>query len=473
MEKEYYQTREWWIRFFVGPLLFAVISILPVDIAFKTKAAVGVLAWTAAWWIAAPVPLGVTCFLPIVIVGFIRLGPLKDVATNYAHPLVFLIAGASMLFISWTRWGLDRRVALFFLRTIGVSTRRQILVWLVTSALISIVIPDIAVVAMLGVLAVAMLTYLGYDSVEKISQSKFASSVIIAVGWGSSIGGFGTPLGGSMNIVALGVMEKYLGKEIYFIEWTLTALPVVLIILAACAVYMYLAMRPEIDTAPGSKDYFTQEARKLGPMNAGEKWGLLIFCVAVGMVFCRPLYAKTLPLLSVPVIFVIAGAILFFLPAGNGERVANWSLISKLPWNALFFVGAGLALSYILKASKAMDLLLLGVKPIVVMGKVYFSAALAIVGVVPTQFLGNTPTNAINAPWVAELAKGLRLNPIPFVYLVAAAGNMAFALPSGGGQLALTAGFGANLGQMLKHGLIMAVLTLLLLTVYGYLFMLP
>ena len=43
------------------------------------------------------------------------------------------------------------------------------------------------------------------------------------------------------------------------------------------------AMPLDVATLPGSKDYIREELRGLGPMKTEEKWGLVLFTVAVAL----------------------------------------------------------------------------------------------------------------------------------------------------------------------------------------------
>jgi di/tricarboxylate transporter len=60
-------------------------------------------------------------------------------------------------------------------------------------------------------------------------------------------------------------------------------------------------------------------------------------------------------------------------------------------------------------------------------------------------------------------------NPIPFVYIVAAASNCGVMLPSSAGGPAVAAGYGVNLKTMFARGLWLAFLLWAVIAVVGYL----
>jgi sodium-dependent dicarboxylate transporter 2/3/5 len=68
--------------------------------------------------------------------------------------------------------------------------------------------------------------------------------VQLAIVWGAGIGGFGTPLGGAMNLIAIKFIESYTGTEYMYITWTLKMLPYLLALFAGTCVYL-LSIRTE------------------------------------------------------------------------------------------------------------------------------------------------------------------------------------------------------------------------------------
>ena len=61
-------------------------------------------------------------------------------------------------------------------------------------------------------------------------------------------------------------------------------------------------------------------------------------------------------------------------------------------------------------------------------------------------------------------------NPIPWVYIVAVAGNCGLMLPSSAGGPAVAAGYGVNLKTMFVRGLGLTIVLWLVIVAAGYLF---
>src|SRR5262245_16048803 len=96
-----------------GPLAFAIMLAIPVaSMTYPIRCSFGLLIWMAWWWIARPVNLAVTGLLPLAVVGLFNFVPMTDVLPSYADELIVLLVAANILSAVWSKWGLDRRIAL-------------------------------------------------------------------------------------------------------------------------------------------------------------------------------------------------------------------------------------------------------------------------------------------------------------------------------------------------------------------------
>ena len=77
-----------------------------------------------------------------------------------------------------------------------------------------------------------------------------------------------------------------------------------------------------------------------------------------------------------------------------------------------------------------------------------------------TVFLTNISTNTASAallmPIIIQLFISQNINPVLIILLLTVSVNLSFAIASGNGCLAVSAGYGVNLKTMFKHGVIIA-----------------
>jgi len=451
-----------------GPVVFLLLIAAPLpDIDYPIRASLGLLVWMSWWWIAQPVHLAVTGFLPLGVAALFDFVPVQDILPAYAQQLVILLIGANVLATLWTRWGLDRRIALVSLLGIGTGTRQQILAWFAIAAALSTILPNTVVAAAMMPIVVAMLRFV---EIKEIDKSVFGSALLIAVAWGTSVGGSGTPIGGAPNLLTVQFIESQLIEhEFLFTTWVTRIFPLTILTALVAFAFMRFAFKPEMAHVDGTRQYFADELSKLGRMQAPEWWGLTLFAAATVLAFTRQFYADLLPGLTPAFAFLVC-AIIVFVVRHKGEALLTWEYAQgRMIWGLIYLFAGGSALGQILSQTGTAQFIADQLAGLAVGGGFVAIIAFVILTVVMSQITSNTAAVAIVVPITISTFQSLELNAIPMVYIVAAAGNYGLVLPSSSGGCAVAAGYGANLRMMSVWGLVLAVLVMFTLTVGGYL----
>jgi sodium-dependent dicarboxylate transporter 2/3/5 len=452
----------------IGPALFAAIVLLGGGaMAYPVRCAIGLLLWMSWWWVTLPVDLAVTGFLPLAAAAIFNFVPLAPVLGAYAQDLIILLLGANLLTTAWARWGIDRRIALVSLIAMGTNTRRQIMMWFVLATILSAVLPNTIVAAAMCPIVAALLKYVGIDD---LWNSRLGTAMIVAIAWGTSVGGFATPLGGAPNLLAIQfIQDSITHREFLFITWVTRFLPMTIAFVIVSIVFMRYAFRPEVEELEGSRGFFVERMRALGPLSVQEVWGISLFVIATTLAFTRQLYASILPSLAPAYVFLVCGLLCFFVRR-DGEPLLRWNYAqSNMMWGLFYLFAGGTALGEILSQTGAAAFVAAKLAPYAGTGGFAGLALFGVLMIIVTQITSNTAAVAIVIPVVISTFQGLGLNPIPYVYIVTAIGNCGFALPSSAGGPAVAAGYGINLQTMLWKGLILSVLALVTLLGVGYL----
>lgn len=460
-------TRDWrTLHLLGGPLAFLVLLLLPASVLdYPVRGSLGLLVWMSWWWIFEPVNLAVTGFLPLVVLALFNFLPVARILPSYSEELIFLLLGANILSTVWTRWGLDRRIALVSLIGVGTGTRRQIMVWFAIATVLSALLPNTVVAAAMIPIVLAMLRFIGIDDIGK---SAFGSAVVIAIAWGTSVGGFWSPLGGAPNLLTIRLLQETIGHEFLFVTWVTRLLPLTLAIAAASFIFMRFAFTPELEHVEGTREYFAHELRSLGTMTAPEKWGLSFFLAATLLAFTRQFYSSLLPGLN-PAYAFLTFALLSFAIRHNGEPLLKWEYAQKhMAWGLFYLFAGGAALGEILSQTGAAKLVADMLMPFAGGGGFRAVLIFSLMTVVMTQVTNNTAATAIMVPITISTFQSLGLNPIPFVYIVAVSGNCGLMLPSSAGGPAVAAGYGVNLKMMFSRGLWLAALLWAVIALVGY-----
>ena len=434
---------------------------------YPVRGSLGLLLWMSWWWIFQPVALAVTGFLPLVVLAIFDFLPVGRVLPSYAEELIILLLGANILSTVWSRWGLDRRIALISLIGVGTSTRWQIMVWFAVATLLSAVLPNTVVAAAMMPVVLAMLRFIG---ISDLAQSAFGSALLIAIAWGTSVGGFWTPLGGAPNLLTVKLLQQsVVTHEFLFMTWVTRVLPFAVVIAGVSFVFVKHAFQPELDQVEGTRDFFSRELRSCGKLTAPEKWGLCLFLAATSLAFTRQFYSSLLPGLNPAYVF-LTFAVLCFVIRHKGEPLLTWDYAQKhMVWGLFYLFAGGTALGEILSQTGTAQLVARLLIPLAGGGGLLAILVFSFMTMVITQMTSNTATIAITVPITISTFQSLGMNPVPFVYIVAVAGNCGFMLPSSAGGPAVAAGYGVNLKTMFSRGLWLTGLLWVTVALVGYL----
>ncbi len=463
-----------WRKITFGPLIFIILTLLPVIFQinyfnWQQMGALGMLFWMTWWWIEGSIAVAITALLPIALTALIPIAPATEIVKVYSNPIVFLIIASCIIGSCWQRWGLGKRLALNILSLVGSNIRKQIWAWLIMSALISSIIADTITAAIFVPVAASLLVFCGFKTNTDVWKSTAATNILLAVAWGASIGSLPTPIGGGQNLVIYNFLTELQGRDILFHKWTINMLPFSIILLPVVGLYLTRIIQKEDTVLPGSKKFYKKELDNMGSMSRGEIYSGLAFLIAVSGAFLKPLIVKVLPWFEFPFLFFVVAFILFFIPAEKGENVLSFKVFKYFPINVVILWPSALALAKVLElsglADKVINLLSQYAGNTSLIMFLIFIGATTII----TNMATNTASAALVIPIIISMFIDKGLNPIPMILSLIVAVNLAFAIPSGNGCLAVSSGFGINLRTMFKHGLILSIICWIITSVVAYL----
>lgn len=462
-----------------GPALLLITICLPFFGPMNARFGFGILFWMVWWWVTTAVDIKLTCLVPIFVVCVYSYMPLPKVMEAYVHKEAALIFGATAITAAWVRWGFAKRLALNFLMRVSGNVRAQTAGWFILCGVTSFVVGNTTVAAMFAPVAVASLLYAGYSTNEERWNSPAASNILIAVAWGASVGGMATPLGGGQSVVTWGLLNKYIGHNIYFMDWTMRMLPVSILVVLGVAVLMYF-MKPDRESFGGSKEFYRAELAKLGPMTYEEKVSFYGFALAITLAVIQPLYAPYTKgpqwaWLQPTQLFCIIPLILLFWPSRNvpGESILSATTLKNyFPVTILFMWPAAVALSKILGTTGASQVFSQWITPFMGISDSMSIAAWSISANLLSQFTSDTAAAGIMVPLTIQAMdhwNGLQFGAVPWVWVTGAAISWSYAVASATGAQGIAAGYGANLRTMFVWGMAAAAISVAITIIYFWL----
>lgn len=423
--------------------------------AVRPVAAVTVL--MAILWMSEAAPLVITALLPLVLFPALGVSDIREAATPYADPVIFLFLGGFVLGAAMERSGLHKRIGLGCAAAAGATPRRLVAGMLGATALISMWISNSASAVLMMPVALAILA-LAQDHggrEDPVSLRNLGIALLLAVAYGASIGGMATLIGTAPNALMAGYMAREHGVEIGFGQWMMIGVPVALLLLAG-AWLVLTTLNPVKLTLPEASVLFREERARLGAMTTAEKRVSIVFALAAFAWVFRPLLTPYAPWLNDTGIAIAAAAALAFLPSGQapGDRLVTEAELKRLPWGVLTLFGGGLSLAAAISSSGLAAWLgellsILGGWPV---------AALIVLVTVAMIFLteltSNTASAATFLPIGGALALAIGVDPMLFALPLAIAASCAFMLPVATPPNAIVYGGGLiSIAQMSRSGL--------------------
>jgi sodium-dependent dicarboxylate transporter 2/3/5 len=329
--------------FFAGLAIIMFSHFLPLPEGMKPAgmATLAVMAATVLWWVTETLPVPITAMLVPVWLHLLNVVPLrKAIAEGFGDNFVPFLIGVLALSVAFNRSGLGKRLTYILLALSGTGVKRVIGVYLLVSFVLSMFITDVAVVAMMLPVTVGLIKSAGC----KPGESNFGRALMMAIMFGSTLGGIGTPSGVSANIIAMGFLEKNAGISISFLDWTLLAAPMTFACTLVCWWLILKVFPPEMRELPFGKEVIRKDLAAMGTWKRDEISTFIVFLTAVALWLSGEWTKIPIALVSL--------AILGLLSIPSYGAIKTWGALEKeLEWGALLLVVGGFCLGVAASAS--------------------------------------------------------------------------------------------------------------------------
>jgi sodium-dependent dicarboxylate transporter 2/3/5 len=435
-------------------------------------ATAGITLLTAILWVTEALPIPVTSLIPFF--AFPMAGVLTHTAAASAlgSHVILLLMGGFMLSKSLEKSNVHTRLAVYMLRLTGTgSAKRLVLAFMLTAALMSMWISNTATTLMLLPIALAVL--------QTIDNKKLTVAMLLGIAYAASLGGVGTPIGTPPNIIFMSVYLETQGKEISFLEWMKTGLPIVFIGIPIIAFWLTRGLGKVGDChLPAISQWQSAEKRVLS----------VFLIVALAWIF-RPYWTA---LLNMPYVsdstIALAGVVLMFItPSGssangianranqtemstgdteedadniqNDDRLLDWETASSIPWGMLLLFAGGICIAKAFAASGLSELMGQALTGLSALPVLLLILSLCLFVTFLTEITSNTATATLLMPILASAGMAAGIDPILLMAPAAISASCAFMLPVATAPNAIVYGLDKfKIKTMAKEGLILNIL---------------
>ncbi|GAA7354568.1 SLC13 family permease [Helicobacter pylori] len=476
----------------------------------------GVAVLMGIWWMTEAIDLPATALLPLVLFSVFSVDQFANISSSYASPIIFLFMGGFILALSMQKWNLHTHTALSIILLVGTSPRRLILGFMIATGFLSMWVSNTATAVMMFPVGMSVLqlvaklvgkenasnswyqkeeitkahggimsniVHKGKDIAQVIQEktiiyrTNFSICLMLGIAYAASIGSLGTLIGTPPNALLAGYMKTAFNIEIDFAQWMVFGTPLAFIMLIlAWLLLTYVIFPLKIKEIPGGKEVIRVELKKLGRLSRAEiSVGIIFILASLGWIFLDTIL-KSWGVKIDKIDSVIAmgvSALLFILPANNqGDRLIDWGVAKKLPWDVLLLFGGGLALSA--QFSKTGLSLWIGhlVSSFSHLPILFIIVMVTLMVIFLTEITSNTATAAAFLPVIGGVAMGMGYENHQSLLLtipVALSATCAFMLPVATPPNAIAYGSGyVKIMDMIKAGLWLNLVGVVLISMFSY-----
>jgi len=309
--------------------------------AFNLAQRITIVIFLAAigFWAFEIIPLYATSILIVLALTFAltKLGGLiglKETSYQFflvpfSNPVIMLFFGGFVLAAAFNKYAVDRFFLHKFIKKLTSSPRKLLFGYLFISALFSMWISNTATAAIMLALSKPILEQLDENDL-------FKKGLVLAIAFGSNIGGICTPIGTPPNAIAIGVLAEN-NMTVNFFEWMIMAIPLALIILTATGIVLHWK--------------YPFQSHKMPELSSERKILLKGGIPVIIIFFCMVLFWLTSFIHQIPdalVALLGVGALATF-------RLIDTSDLKKIHWDILILMWGGLALGQAFQVSKLTD----------------------------------------------------------------------------------------------------------------------
>ncbi|MFQ5329359.1 MAG: SLC13 family permease [Thermodesulfobacteriota bacterium] len=394
-------------------------------------------------WITNLIPLAVTGILAIIMVPLFGVLTERETFALFGNEAVFFILGAFILSGAVMHSGLSRRVALFIMGRAGNSPKGLVRAIFILAALLSCIMSEHAVAAMLF----PMVLEIAQGLKLRPGKSNYGKLLFISLAWGCIIGGVATFLGGARVPLAVGILKETVGESIGFFEYSRAVFPVVVVMLFVAYNVLVRIFPIDIAETGYASGLLIKRLHDLGRMRYRE--------YAVGVVMALTVLAwlflgSTVGLATISLASVVLLFILKLVRWKDIEEYVNWGII--LMYGGAIILGKALGESGAATWMADRTIGAWATSPWAVI------ALLSLTTLVLTEGISNAAVIAILMPVGIGMADRFGLSPVTVTFAIAVPAGLAFALPMStpANAIAVSSSY-VTVRDMMKAGIFMGV----------------
>ncbi|TWU51619.1 SLC13 family permease [Rubripirellula reticaptiva] len=456
-----------WIAIAAGSVLAIIaygVCTATFGVSHPTAVTAAVTLLCGVWWCTEAVPIPVTSLVPFVVFPFAGVLDHGQLAQAYGDKFVLLFLAGFMISRAAERSESHLRVSHGMMHLLGTgSQRRVVLGFLLAPAFCSMWISNTATALIMLPVAIAVL--------QEQKDAKLSAPLLLAVAYGSSLGGMATIIGTPPNGVFVSIYEQQTGRTVDFFSWLKIGVPVSALMLVVAGAWLTRGLGKAV----------TPRTDQMGPWTPAQKRVLAIIAgtAVLWMTRSAPFggWAAWLdmPMAHDATVGLAAVVLMFLVPSGEVDSqgspkpLLDWETAHDIPWGILILFGGGLAIA---KAAEVTGLsqsignqlaMLDGIHPALLIGIVCLTVTFL------TEVTSNMATTTLLMPILGAASVGAGFDASALMIPATLSASCAFMLPVATPPNAII--FGSDqitIREMVKAGFALNLIGVVVITAVCY-----
>ena len=367
-------------------------------------------------WVSGLLPIAVTALLSMVLVPLLGIMETKKTYSLFGNEAVFFILGAFILAAAMTGTGISARLARAMLAKFGKTPTRLALTVFLLSALLSFVMSEHAVAAMMFPVVAEIATALKLQK----GESSYGRLLFMGIAWGCIIGGIATFLGGARAPLAAGMLRENTGLTFSFMEWSFAACMIVIPLLFIGFFLLLRLFPPDLTDVEAGIRFLNRKRLETGKMGYDEMITAVVMVLTIG---CWITLGEKAGLASIA---ILGTAALFAF------RVVSWQKIEEyVNWGIILMYGGSIALASALEKTGAAIWLVKKGMGVFSHSPLAAITVISLVSIVLTECISHAAVVAILMPIGMGLCKTIGMDPKVMTLSIALPAGLAYCLPMG------------------------------------------
>jgi sodium-dependent dicarboxylate transporter 2/3/5 len=279
-------------------------------------------------------PLVVTCLIFVGLMPVIGVSPsFGDALKGYSHPILYFLIASFGIAGAFIATPLSKRILLGLLKVFSRNVKSMLFAVMMCSALVSSLISNVPTCAVFMAIGLSFLEL--YEDPE--SKKRTGRAFMIGIPVASMIGGMMTPVGSSINLLAISLLEEHTGLSITFVQWMLAGIPLAVVMMPIAWWLITRIYKPAEINATMVKDFAT--TLNVPPkMDSREKKVIVLMLVMLALWILSSWFRQ----INVMVVALL-GCTTLFLPGMNILEIKRF--MRENSWTSFFMMGTVLSIA--------------------------------------------------------------------------------------------------------------------------------